>query len=241
VAEQALLAGCLPAYMPVVLAIVEVLLEPGFRTDAWAASTGGYFPWVVVNGPIRGQIHLNARHNVMGEGFRPNAAIAGATRLVLMNLGGFRQGTTDRSTISTAWKWAAVVAEDEEHSPWEPFHVERGFAAEDSTVTVVVGRHPRHFTHQLSLVPEELLASYGEELSTVGNFSAPVDDPDDPLHAMSADAARQSSGAIVFIGEDHRSYFQAASWSRLRMQEFLLKNVARRVRDIRVAGISGPD
>jgi hypothetical protein len=241
VAEQALMAGCLPEYMPIVLAVFEILLEPSFETERWASSTGGYFPWVIVNGPIRTQLGINSRHNVMGEGFRPNATIGGAIRLGLLNLGGFRQGTTDHSTISTAWKWAAVVGEDEEHSPWPPLHIDRGFRAEDSTVTVVVGRHPRHFTHQLSLVPEELLTSYGEELSTVGNFSSPVDDPADPLHGLTEAAARAARGAVIFIGEDHRGYFHDGGWSKRQMQDFLLARVGRHVRDIRAAGITGPE
>jgi hypothetical protein len=241
VAEQALMAGCLPEYMPIVLAAFEILLEPSFGTERWAASTGGYFPWVIVNGPIRTLLGINCRHNVMGQGFRPNATIAGAIRLGLHNLGGFRQGTTDRSTISTAWKWAGVVGEDEEQSPWPPLHVDRGYQSQDSTVTVVVGRHPRHFTHQLSLVPEELLLSYGEELSTVGNFSSPIDDADDPLNGLSEDAARDARGAIIFIGEDHRGYFRDRDWSKRQMQDFLLQKVGRRVRDIRAAGIAGPN
>jgi hypothetical protein len=239
VAQQALMAGCLPEYMTLVITAFEILLEPSFGTDRWAASEGGCFPWVLVNGPMRATLNVNGKHNVMGPGARANSCIGRALRLGLINLGNFKPGSTDRSTIGTAYKWAAVVPEDEEGSPWSPYHTDLGFSKDDSTVTLVVGRHPRHFTHQLSQLPEQLLLAYGEELSTVGHFSAP-DDPDDPLHDLTEEAARQVRGAIVFIAEDHRAYFRAAGWSKQRLQQFLADHVGRRVRDLRAAGINGP-
>jgi hypothetical protein len=239
IAEQSLMAGCLPEYMPLVITAFEILLEPEFGTDRWAASEGGYFPWVLVNGPIRARLNINGKHNVMGPGARANSCIGRALRLGLINLGGFKQGATDRSTVGTAFKWAAVVPEDEEGSPWPPYHTDLGFQKDDSTVTLVVGFHPHHFTHQLSQVPEQLLLAYGEELSSVGYFSAPSDAAD-PLFDLSDEQARQARGAVIFIAEDHRAYFHAAGWSKQRLRQFLAERVGRHVRDLRAAGIDGP-
>src|SRR5262249_11293701 len=126
VAEQALMAGCTPEHMPVVIAAFDILLDPTFGTEKWAAGDGGYFPWVLVNGPTRARLNLNGKHNVMGPGTRANSCIGRAVRLGLINLGGFKQGSADHSTIGTAYKWAAVVPEDEEGSPWQPYHVDQG-------------------------------------------------------------------------------------------------------------------
>ncbi|MPZ73950.1 MAG: hypothetical protein GEU74_12095 [Nitriliruptorales bacterium] len=236
VAEQALMAGCLPEYMAIVVPVYEILLDPLFGTMRWATAEGGYFPWVIVNGPQRRGLGINAKHNVMGPGFRANATIGRAIRLGLMNLAGIKPGSGDRSTIGTAWKFAAVLAEDEEDTPWPPLHTTLGYAPDDSTVTVVVGRQPRHVTHQLSSEPDALLSAYAEEANTEGHYSS-APDADDPLFDLAEADARATRGVLVVVGEDHRGYFEEAGWDRARMQAYLHRILTRTAGELRAAGI----
>jgi hypothetical protein len=101
----------------------------------------------------------------------------------------------------------------------------------------MVGRHARHFTHQLSLEPEHLLLSYGEELTTPGQFSYPEDDPDDPLYGLSEAEAQRKRGGVIFLAEDHRGYFADGGWSKQRMRTFLQQTTGKYVRDLRAAGV----
>jgi hypothetical protein len=234
-AEQAVMAGCLPEYMAILVPAFEVLGDPSFGTMEWARAEAGYFPWLIVNGPLGRELLINSKHNVMGPGFRANATIGRAIRLGLMNLAGMKPGV-DRSTISTAWKFAAVFAEDEAGSPWEPYHVSVGYAAAESTMTMVVGRHPRHFTHQLSNDPTALVCSYADEVNTIGHYSASRD-PGDPLFGLHEPAAARVRGLLMVVAEDHRGYFASAGWGRKDIQRNVQSAATREAGELRAGGI----
>ncbi|HUJ75183.1 MAG TPA: hypothetical protein VL359_10010, partial [bacterium] len=136
VAINAVLAGCLPEYMPVVLAAVKALCHPDYGYHGPATSTGGSSAVVIVNGPVAARLGINAQDNVFGQGWRANATIGRAVRLVMMNVLNTRPGVLDRSTLGSPGKYAFCFAENEAESPWEPLHVERGFKREESTVTL---------------------------------------------------------------------------------------------------------
>ncbi len=135
-AINAVMAGCRPEYFPVIVASVRALSGKDFDLYGVQATTNPVAPLVVVNGPIRKQINLNCGAGVLGPGFRPNATIGRALRLVMINLGGAVPGPIDKSTLGQPAKYAACIGENEEENPWTPLHVERGFAPEDSVVTV---------------------------------------------------------------------------------------------------------
>src|SRR5215470_11731158 len=118
VAINAVMAGCLPSYMPVIVAILTAMSEEDFNLHGSTASTGGSAPFIVVNGPVRTALGMNATHSVFGAGNRANATIGRAIRLVLINVLGCIPGQLDRSTLGHPGKYTFCIAEDEEDSPW---------------------------------------------------------------------------------------------------------------------------
>lgn len=137
VAINAVMAGCLPQYMPVILAAVEAMADPKLNLYSLQATTGGPAVMLIVNGPIRNQLKINGGSNALGEGWRANATIGRAARLIQRNIGGSYPGTTCKATLGWPGKYTLCVAENEEASPWEPLHVERGFDAQSSAVTAI--------------------------------------------------------------------------------------------------------
>jgi hypothetical protein len=136
-AVNAVMAGCLPEYFPVVLAALEAALDDDCRLYGIQTATNNGTPLVIVNGPAVAKLGLNARGNVFGQGFRANATIGRALQLILRNVGGDLPGDTDMSTQGQPGKFTFCIAENEAESPWPPLHVERGFDPGESTVTVV--------------------------------------------------------------------------------------------------------
>ncbi len=137
VAINAVMAGCLPEYLPVVLAAVAAACTDTFNIHGLLATTMSVGPMIVVNGPIRRRIGMNSGINAMGQGNRANASIGRALQLVVRNVGGGRPGGVDRATLGQPGKYTFCFAENEEDSPWEPLSVERGIAPGVSAVTLV--------------------------------------------------------------------------------------------------------
>jgi len=136
IAINAVMAGCLPEYMPVLIAAVEALIEPEFNAYTMQATTSPVGPMLVLNGPIRHQLDVNCGASCMGPGRRANATLGRAIRLILLNIGGGIPGLIDKATHGQPAKYTFCFGENEEESPWEPFHVEYGFAPDQSTVAV---------------------------------------------------------------------------------------------------------
>jgi hypothetical protein len=137
VAVNAVLAGCAPAYLPVVLAAVEAMTDDAFNLQAVQATTNPAAVWVIVNGPIATRLGINGGANCLGPGARANATIGRAIRLVLQNIGGARGGDMDRATHGQPGKYTFCCAENAADSPWPPLHTERGLTPDTSAVTVV--------------------------------------------------------------------------------------------------------
>ena len=137
IAINAVMAGCEPEYLPVLTAAVEALGDPPFNLQGIQATTNPVAPWIIVNGPIARVLGVNGGLNCLGQGTWANATIGRAVRLLLQNVGGALPGEMDRATQGQPGKYTFCCAENEEASPWEPLHVERGYARERSTVTVV--------------------------------------------------------------------------------------------------------
>lgn len=138
VAINAVMAGCKPEHMPVLLAMVEAFIkEPLFFSTV--RSTTSFSFMVLVNGPIAKKIGMNSELGALGAGPFPNAAIGRALRLCIINLGGSKIGVNDMGATGHPARFTFCLAENEEASPWEPFHVERGYKPEESTVTVFTG------------------------------------------------------------------------------------------------------
>ncbi len=137
VAINAVLAGCDPEYLPALIAAVEAVAAPEFNLQGIQATTNPVAVWIIVNGPLAKRLGINGTFNCLGEGTWANATIGRALRLILRNVGGALPGEMDRATQGQPGKYTFCCAENEVANPWQPLHVERGFAAESSTVTVV--------------------------------------------------------------------------------------------------------
>ena len=148
IAVNAVMAGCRPEYFPVMLAAIDALLDKDCQLYGIQTATNTTAPLIIVNGPIAEELDINARGNMFGQGWRANATIGRAVQLVLRNIGGDIAGETDMATHGQAGKFSACIAEAEADSPWAPLHVDLGFAATDSTVTVIGASAPHNvFTY----------------------------------------------------------------------------------------------
>jgi hypothetical protein len=136
IAVNAVMAGALPTYMPVLIAAVQAFAEPKSRFDTFEVSTGSWAPFLAINGRIRTDINVNCSSGSLSPGNIANAAIGRAVGLIVKNIGGARKAVEDMGVIGNPGKYSLVIGEDEEASPWEPLSVERGFSKEDNTITV---------------------------------------------------------------------------------------------------------
>jgi hypothetical protein len=134
IAVNAVMAGCLPEYFPLVLAAVRTMTCPDYNLDGLQTTTGNIAPLAIVNGPCRNTLAINYGANVLGQGWRANATIGRAIRFVLTNIGGARPGGFDKSTVGQPAKFTFCFAENEAENPWEPLHVERGLGCECDTI-----------------------------------------------------------------------------------------------------------
>jgi hypothetical protein len=218
-AINAVMAGCRPEYMPVVVAAIKGLCHPDFAYHGPASSTGGSAMVLIVNGPITRAIGLNSGNNVFGQGTRANATIGRAVRLVMMNVMNTRPGLLDRATLGNPGKYSFCFAENEAEHPWQPLHVERGFRPEQSTVTVYASNSLYQVYNQLAAAPEPLLRCFADALANCG--------------IPNVRGFNQS--LIVFAGE-HADVLKASGWSRRDVQQFLVEHTRRTVADYKRAG-----
>ena len=168
VAVNAVMAGCLPEYFPVVLAGIQAVLDPAFNCYGVQGTTNPAGVMLLVNGPIARELDINGGYNVFGQGWHANGTIGRAIRLCLINIGGGLPGLGDMSTLGNPNKWGACIAENEAASPWEPFHVERGFARDTSTVTAVATAAPQNVI-ELSADPIAIVDSLARAIFSPGS------------------------------------------------------------------------
>jgi len=204
VAVNAVMAGCRPEYLPVVLAALEAACTEEFNIHGVLATTMPVGPVVIVNGPVARAIGMNSRGNALGQGNRANATIGRALQLVIRNVGGGRPGEVDRATHGNPGKYTFCFAEDEAGSPWEPLHVSRGFAPDQSAVTLFAGEGPRVVVDQLSREAHSLARTYAACLRTVAH----------PKMVVGIDAT-------LVVGPEHARVLREAGWSRARLLEEL--------------------
>src|SRR5687768_2826145 len=158
-AVNMVMAGCKPEYAPVVRAAMLALAEPAFNLNGVQATTHMACPLLVVNGPIARRIGMNGGCNAFGSGNRANATIGRAIRLVLLNVGGGWPGDLDKSTLGHPGKYTYAVCENEAASPFAPYHVEKGFGAEDSTAFVMAAEPPHSVTNHVANDAQGILDS----------------------------------------------------------------------------------
>jgi hypothetical protein len=135
IAVNAIMAGCRPEYMPVVIAAVEGVSDPKYPLELMQVTTNPMTPFLLVNGPVRDKLEINYGTGCLGPGWRANATIGRALRLTLINAGGALPGVYSKTSFGSPLRYSYICGENEEENPWTPFHVDRGFKREDSTVT----------------------------------------------------------------------------------------------------------
>jgi len=171
-AVNAVMAGCLPEHLPVLIAAVEAMGDPAFNLYAIQATTHPCAPLLIINGPIRAALGLNSSSGAYGPGWRANATIGRAVRLILLNVGGAYPGVGDMSTQGAPSKYSYCVAENEEENPWQPLHVERGFRSDQSTVTVMAGEPPHNINDHTGRSAEDLLTIIAGAMAVTGANNA---------------------------------------------------------------------
>jgi hypothetical protein len=205
VAANAVMAGCKPEYMPVVVAGVQGIADPAWSYHGPGTSTGGAAVLMIVNGPVARELDLNSGDNLFGPGWRANLTIGRAVRLVMRNVCGSMPGLLDRGTLGHPGRLSFTIAENEADSPWEPLHVERGFKREQSVVTIVAAEGPRQFYNQLSNTAEGVLTTLADDMRISGSVMG------------------QSTYTVVLAGE-HMQTIAKDGWDKKRIRQFLFDN-----------------
>ena len=200
VAVNAVLAGCLPEHLPVVLAAVRAACTEQFNAHGLLATTYASGPVVIVNGPLARAVGMNSGGNALGQGNRANATIGRALQLVIRNVGGGRPGGVDRAAQGNPGKYTFCFAEAEEGSPFEPLHLSRGCPPGSSAVTLFAGAGSTVVVDQLSRTPQSLVRSFALALRSVAH----------PKLALAFDA-------VLVVSPEHGRVLRQAGWDRARL------------------------
>ncbi len=136
IAVNAIMAGCKPEYMAVVLAAIEAMTDPSYPLEFMQVTTNPMTPFLLVNGPVRQQLDFTYGTGCLGPGWRANATIGRSIRLCMINIGGALPGVYSKVSLGSPLRYSYICGENEEENPWTPYHVDRGFERTQSTVTV---------------------------------------------------------------------------------------------------------
>ncbi|MGO2110928.1 MAG: hypothetical protein ACTH31_04880 [Pseudoclavibacter sp.] len=217
-AINAALAGCLPEYLPVVIAAWEgIAQEPTPKRGIWQSTTGTA-PFTVVNGPVRNTLKINSAGNLFGSGFRANATIGRAIRLALINVFGLRPHQLDQATQATPAKYSACIGENEEKSPWPPMHTEFGFDASDSVVTSFVIRSVIHLEARHTSVPEQLALDLIDTIRRTGVM----------IH--------ENNSVLLVLSPEHAHVFADAGWSKDDLRHYIAEKAVRTRAELAAVG-----
>lgn len=202
IAINAVLAGCKSEYLPVVIAALEAVCSEEFNGHGVFATTMGASPVMVVNGPIRHKLGMQMGMSALGQGNRANAAIGRALRLAIRNIGGAQPGGTERSTFGSPMKITMCFAEWEERSPWMPLHVERGYDAGDSVVTLfAMSGGPTLIVDQSSHRGKQLATSFGQS-----------------LRAQHHVRSHRTGDALLVVSPEHAEIFEKDAWTKKKIR-----------------------
>jgi hypothetical protein len=194
VAVNAVMAGCRSEYMPVIIAALEGLLDPGYPLELMQMTTNPMTPLLLINGPIRSKLDINCGTGCLGPGWRANATIGRAIRLILINGGSALPGVYSKVSFSSPLRYSFICGENEEENPWKPFHVDRGFKPEDSTVTVFKASNYCNISGGEGVGPDETLRHIATNMP--------------PMYGG-------GDGAMLMLGVNHaRSLFEAGLTKR---------------------------
>jgi hypothetical protein len=188
----------------VVIAAVSAICDPDFALVGVSGTTDAVTPLIIVNGPVRRALEVNCAASVFGAGFRANATIGRAVRLVWVNVGGARPDVISMSTFGQPGRYSYCIGEHEEASPWEPLSVEHGFAATDSTVAVLAAEAPQIVVNAAGRTARDIL-------STVARAGAVIASPD----------VASLGDTLLVIGPEHAATIAGDGWSKADVRRFV--------------------
>ncbi len=223
-AINAVMAGCLPEYFPVIVAAVEALLDPAFNLYGVQATTHPVAPLLIVNGPIATAIGMNAGAGAFGPGWRPNATIGRAIRLILVNLGGAWPGAGDMATQGQPSKYTYCIAENEAESPWAPLHVEWGLEPTQSAVTLFGGENPHNVNDHVSQTAAGILTVIADTMATLGS---------------NVKWYFNQSQVLVALGPEHAATIAASGFGKAEVKAFLWEHARLPFGKLKLGGMWG--
>jgi hypothetical protein len=215
-AVNAVMAGCLPAYLPVLVAAFEAMDRPDFNFHGSTASTGGSAPLLVVSGPLVDEVGMNADVNLFGPGNRPNATIGRAVRLILRNVFQMLPGISDKSTQGNPGKYSLCIAERLRGNPWPPLCQEQGYPAGASSVTVYAAGGFCNVENHGGNTPEQVLGSVADAMANYGCITL--------------------GQSVVILAPEHMQIVADAGWTRKQAQDFLFTEAKRPVEGMKGVG-----
>ena len=220
IALHAVMAGCKPAYLPVLIGAVECVLDERFNLVLLQATTSAGAPFILASGPYAREIGLHGGMGCFGPGFRANATIGRALRLIMMNLGGGLPGITALSGFGGPWRYTYCVAENEAESPWPSYAVAHGHRADANVVTALPLEGPVLVWDDASESPERLVVAIADMMSAIGG----------------GNIYRQADMAVV-LSPQHAEVFAKAGMTRDAVHAMLIERAGRRLGEIRRGGI----
>lgn len=221
IAANAVMAGCKPEYFPVVLAAVRAAGEPRFGLDGVLTTIHSQTPMIVVNGPVIDELGFNYASNVFGSGNRANSTIGRALNLVFRNVAGARAGALDSATLGHPGKFSYCIAEHELATGWPPFHVERGFDRDTSTVTLYAADAPLCLAHLGAQGPATILDTIADSLTIAGTYNI----------------TKGGNLAIVLCPE-HARICEDAGLSKADIRQYLFDHARRPAGELRGLGVT---
>jgi hypothetical protein len=224
VAVNAVMAGCAPEAMPVLVAALEAMLEPPFNLYGVQATTHPVAPLLIVHGPEARRLGMHAGAGVFGPGNRANATLGRAVRLCLWNLGGARPGRGDMATQGSPAKYTYAIAEREDASPWGPLHASLGFDAGESVVTVFGGEAPHNVNDHVSQRAPNLLAVVADTAATLGS---------------NVGWYLSQSQLLVVLGPEHAATIAGDGFGRADVQRYLYEHARRPLGRLKLGGMWG--
>ena len=219
VAIHALMAGCKPAYLPVVLGGLRLMLREEFNLNGVQGTMHGVAPLMIVNGPYAQHIGLHGGNGCFGPGFRTNASIGRAIRLLLLNLGGGIPGVASATIFATPMRYTACLTENIADSPWESLAVSKGYAAHDNVITCAMVESPRLCFDDVSQEPQRLLTGLASSMTDLCSWN---------MHAR--------SDMVVAMGPQHAALCADAGLSRAEVHHRLCAMAGRTVGELKVGG-----
>ncbi len=205
IAINAVMAGARPEYLPVVVAALQAVSEPAYGLSHRQTTTHAGAPLIIVNGPIAERLRINGGRGLFGPGWRANATIGRALRLVLVNVGGAGPGV-DASQTGHPGKYTYCIAEYQKASPWEPLHVERGYAPGQSVVTVVNTEAPHSMTENIQTDPREIVRTFASCMATLG-----------------VNNLYSQGHPVLVMGIEHAHHIASAGWSKKDVKQALFE------------------